>query len=245
MMKKLLIASLFTTALSFHALAADNPAKSYKVAFESQMPVLDGKLDEAVWGKVQGVTDFVNPWEQAQMPKTEFKAFHDDQYFYFSFDVEDPNVLIYDTTDHEWMVAREDRVELFMAPGEIDKPQADGKYPKYVALEMDYKGRTLSMLRDVEKNINAEWDPKTLETVGVRTEKGYTLEGKIALSELKEHNLIQGNKIRAGAYRAEFSIIKGKGKEQTNWITWVDPKTEKPNFHINSSFGEFVLEPKK
>lgn len=68
---------------------------------------------------MQGVTDFVNPWEQAQMPKTEFKAFHNDQYFYFSFDVEDPNILIYDTTDHEWMVAREDRVELFMAPGKL------------------------------------------------------------------------------------------------------------------------------
>ncbi|URL07258.1 carbohydrate-binding family 9-like protein [Avibacterium sp. 21-595] len=243
-MKKLLLATLCTAAFSMNV-AAEGPAKTYNVAFESQAPVLDGKLDDAVWGKVKGVTDFVNPWEQAEMPKTEFKAFHDDENFYFSFDVEDPNVVVYDSTDHEWMVAREDRVELFMAPGEIDKPQADGKYPKYIALEMDYKGRSLSMLRDVEKNINAEWDPKTLQTVGVRTEKGYTLEGKIALSELKEHHLIQGNKIRAGAYRAEFSIIKGKGKEQANWITWVDPKTEKPNFHINSSFGEFVLEPKK
>ncbi|POY41720.1 sugar-binding protein [Avibacterium endocarditidis] len=128
-MKKLLVATLFGALFSMNA-AAEAPAKSYNVAFESQAPVLDGKLDEAVWGKVQGVTDFVNPWEQAQMPKTEFKAFHDDQNFYFSFDVEDPNVLIYDTTDHEWMVAREDRVELFMAPGEIDKQQADGKYPK-------------------------------------------------------------------------------------------------------------------
>ncbi|WP_410685734.1 sugar-binding protein [Avibacterium paragallinarum] len=93
-MKKLLIATLFGALFSMNA-AAEAPAKSYNVAFESQAPVLDGKLDEAVWGKVQGVTDFVNPWEQAQMPKTEFKAFHDDQYFYFSFDVEDPNVLIY------------------------------------------------------------------------------------------------------------------------------------------------------
>ncbi|PVX41546.1 carbohydrate binding protein with CBM9 domain [Pasteurella langaaensis DSM 22999] len=241
-MKKLLIATVLATAFSMNAFA-DNGTKTYQVAYESQAPVLDGKLDDAVWGKVKAVTDFTNPWEQTKMPKTEFKAFHDDQNFYFSFDVEDPNIVVYDTVDHEWMVAREDRVELFMAPGEIDKPLADGKYPKYIALEMDYKGRTLSMIRDVAKNINREWDPKTLETVGVRTEKGYTLEGKIALSELKEHNLIQGNKIRAGAYRAEFSIVEGK--EQAKWITWVDPKTEKPNFHINSSFGEFVLEPKK
>lgn len=243
-MKKQLTLSLLACALAANVYAA-NTGDSYNVVYNNQAPTLDGKLDDGVWKDVKAITDFSNPWVEDKMPSTEFKAYHDDKNLYFAFDVVDPNVVVYDQTDHEWMVAREDRVELFMAPGAIDQANADGSYPKYMALEMDYKGRALSMLRDSQKNVDAKWDPSTLELKGERTDKGYVLEGQISLKELNDLGLIKDNTIQAGVYRAEFSIIEGKGKERADWITWVNPQTEKPNFHINSSFGKFVLEPKK
>lgn len=44
----------------------------------------------------------------------------------------------------------------------------------------------------------------------------------------------------AGVYRAEFSTPEKDGDDPImEWISWVDPKTEEPDFHVNSSFGEF------
>ena len=56
---------------------------------------------------------------------------------------------------------------------------------------------------------------------------------------MKDHGLLSGDKIIAGVYRAEFSMSDDGVQE--NWISWVDPGTEKPDFHVASSFGEFVL----
>ena len=44
----------------------------------------------------------------------------------------------------------------------------------------------------------------------------------------------------AGVYRAEFSTPEKDGDDPImEWISWVDPKTEEPDFHVNSSFDEF------
>lgn len=239
-MKKLTALSLLIASMSFNAYAQDK--NTYVVAYDQQAPVLDGKLNEEVWAKLTPIS-FVNPWEEAKMPDTQFKAYHDDQYLYFAFDVEDPNTVIFEKVHDEMMIARQDRVELFFAQAPIDKVRADGSYPNYFALEMDYHGRTLSIKADSQKNRDISWNMETLEATGELTDKGYTLEGRIALQELKDLDLIHDNKIQTGVYRAEFSIVDGR--EVTNWITWVNPQTEKPNFHINSSFGTFILAPKK
>lgn len=237
-MKKLTALSMLALALSANVYA--QAQDSYTVAYNKQVPVLDGHLNESVWDKLQAIR-FIDPWQQGEIPDTQFKAYHDDQYLYFAFDVEDPNTVIFEKVHDEMMIARQDRVELFFAQAPIDKAKADGSYPNYFALEMDYQGRTLSIKADSQKNRDVSWDMQTLETKGNLTDKGYVLEGKIALKELRDLDLIHDNKIQTGVYRAEFSIINGK--EVAQWITWVDPKTEKPNFHINSSFGTFVLAP--
>lgn len=239
-MKKLTALSLLALTVSLNTYAQDKD--TYIVAYNNQAPILDGKLNEAVWDKLNPIS-FINPWEQNKMPDTQFKAYHDDQYLYFAFDVEDPNTVVFEKVHDEMMIARQDRVELFFAQAPIDKARKDGSYPNYFALEMDYHGRTLSIKADSQKNRDVSWNMDTLEAQGSLTDKGYILEGRIALKELKDLDLIHDNKIQTGVYRAEFSIVNGR--EVANWITWVDPQTEKPNFHINSSFGTFVLEAKK
>lgn len=242
-MKKLISLSVLSTCMALSVNAQNHQdTNTYHVGYHSAAPVLDGKFDEEVWGKVTALTDFTNPWVEEKMPATSFKAYHDGEYFYFGFDVEDPNIVAYEKLDDEWMVARQDRVELFFAQAPIDQQREDGSWPNYFALEMDYHGRTLSIKADSQKNRDADWNMETLEAKGVRTDKGYTLEGRIALAELDKLGVIHDNRIQAGAYRAEFSIVKGR--EKADWITWVNPQIEKPNFHINSSFGQFILEEK-
>lgn len=239
-MKKLTALSLMALGLSFNAYAQTD--QTYLVAYQPQAPVLDGSLTEALWDRLKPI-GFSNPWEAGKMPDSQFKAYHDGNYLYFAFDVEDPNIVVFERVHDEMMIARQDRVELFFAQAPIDKVRADGSYPNYFALEMDYHGRTLSIKADSQKNRDVSWDMQTLEAKGSLTDKGYSLEGRIALKELQDLDLIHHNQIQAGVYRAEFSIVNGK--EVAHWLTWVDPKTEKPNFHINSSFGTFVLEQQK
>ncbi|HRN45476.1 MAG TPA: hypothetical protein PLH20_11990, partial [Flavobacterium sp.] len=54
-------------------------------------------------------------------------------------------------------------------------------------------------------------------------------------------NVINNNIIETGVFRAKYKKTQNKTFEPT-WITWVNPNTETPNFHISSSFGRFILQ---
>jgi hypothetical protein len=47
--------------------------------------------------------------------------------------------------------------------------------------------------------------------------------------------------MNAGLYRGECVKLEGD-KATLRWISWVDPKTANPDFHVASSFGKFILE---
>ena len=59
------------------------------------------------------------------------------------------------------------------------------------------------------------------------------------MASLQDLNLIHDNVMRAGVYRAEFSLPAEDGELVQEWISWIDPKTEAPDYHVDSSFGEF------
>jgi hypothetical protein len=50
-----------------------------------------------------------------------------------------------------------------------------------------------------------------------------------------------GARWRVGLFRADFS--SRHFKEEPTWITWVDARGPKPDFHVVQSFGEMVLLP--
>ena len=215
--------------------------------------VLDGTPSEAVWQAAATLTSFAYPWESETAPATTFKAFHDADNFYFSFWVTDSQVLVVEPFgDERATVDIEDRVELFFSPAPIDKPdtyfKGDAIYalPVYYAIEVDALGRVhdYSMVF-YRAQMDSTWALSGLETAGKTTSTGYTVEGRIPLASLRALGLIQAdNTIRAGAFRAEFSgSVADSANIVQRWISWVDPATTAPDFHVETAFGLIKLEP--
>lgn len=224
-------------------------AGTYGVVKRSDSVSLDGAVEETVWANVPAISGaFQYPWENAEPPSTTFKAFHDDSNFYFSFVCADPQVLAKtDFAGERVTVDVEDRVELFFSPSPIDKA-VDYALPTYYAVEVDALGRVhdYSMVF-YRAAMDSAWNMPGLKTAGKRTAGGYSVEGVVPIASLRELNLLggkDGNVILTGAFRAEFSgdTEKPDAIEQ-RWISWIDPETDVPDFHVESAFGKFVLLP--
>ncbi len=209
------------------------------IAVENPTLNVDGKLDETCWTDIPEISGSFNyPWEAIQTPKTVFKGFHDGTYFYFSFVVEDKEVLVEDGWNaDESTVDVEDRVEIFFAGGSVDQPD-DYKLAPYYSFEVDAKGRVHDYSAVYYRHLDSTWNLKGLKAAGVITESGYIVEGAVPIASLKDLNLLRKDStIRAGIFRAEFSTAGSEIKMQ--WISWVDPNTTYPDFHVDSAFGVF------
>lgn len=224
-------------AIPFSALFAVTP--EYELALVKTPVVVDGMLDEKEWGAITPIDKALHfPWEKKTAPSTVFKAFHDEKNMYFSFLVKDADVVAEADWKNESTVDNEDRVELFFAPGPIDKKMGNS-VPVYYAVEVDPMGRTHDYsMTFYRKNMKSGWDMPGLKTAAKIVKGGYSVEASIPLESLKKLKLIKGGAMQTGVYRAEFSKPK-KGGLVMQWISWVDPKTPEPDFHVNSSFGVF------
>lgn len=194
----------------------------------------DPVLTPSFWEKANCLTDFCSPWKTDSFSKIEFKALHDRENFYFNFRVFDTDVYI-DQKDNSFAsIGNSDRVELFFRTNESLNP--------YYCLEIDTSGRIMDFKALPEKDFDFSWKwPKNdIEVKTSKDETSFIVEGRISIQSLKDLNLIQNNTIEAGVFRAKFSLVENLQYEPT-WISWVNPNTETPNFHIASSFGKFVL----
>lgn len=215
----------------------------YDVVRREEAAVIDGTLDEEVWQTVQDISgSFHYPWEAKEAPVTIFQSYNDGKDLYFAFDITDPDVL----ADEEWKedestVDNEDRAELFFAGGPVDKPGENGM-PLYYGVEIDPDGRVHDYSVEYYRKFDGTWDLEGLETAGVKTDDGYIVEGKVPLETLKKLGLINDQNImRTGVYRAEFSANPDGDEPIMEWISWVNPKTAQPDYHVDSSFGEFRI----
>ncbi|MRT93469.1 carbohydrate-binding family 9-like protein [Ancylomarina sp. 16SWW S1-10-2] len=198
----------------------------------------EGECMNPIWKHANVLGEFSFPWEDSKAPKTIFRALFDATYFYFRFDVEDENVLTFVKNNHKMEVVHSDRVEIFFRKNE--------KLDPYYCLEMDAKGRVLDYktryYRDFEYNWN--WPGyNNMEVKSSETNEGYVVEGKITLSSLKELGLLNDNILQAGLYRG-YCLRLPNPNGKFKWISWINPKVDKPDFHIPSSFGvlKFVVE---
>lgn len=213
----------------------------YDVVFREGKAVVDGVMDEEVWKNVPALSGgFHFPWDPKEAPLTEFKGYNDGTDFYFAFRVVDGEVLVdEDWKDDESTVDNEDRVELFFAGQYIDKPSPEGMQ-LYYGIEVDPAGRVHDYSIKYYRDFDSEWNLEGMETAAVQTEEGYVVEGKVPLKSLEDLKLLNNQVMRAGVYRAEFSSpAEGEETPLMEWISWVDPKTETPDYHVASSFGEF------
>lgn len=191
-------------------------------------------LDSFFWEKANCLTDFVSPWSSDSVLKIEFRALWDQENFYFSFRVFDTDVYIDEKDDSVESICNSDRVELFF--------RSNDKLNPYYCLEIDPSTRLLDFYARPNKifDYNWKWPENQIQLKSATDEISFTVAGIISIASLENLDLIHNNAIEAGVYRAKFSKDENGNYEPT-WITWVNPNTPEPNFHIASSFGKFVL----
>lgn len=197
--------------------------------------VVDGVLNDDAWKHATLETRFSFPWQKREPPPTEFRAVADDTHVYFAFRVTDTDV-VESAADGEEAVARGDRVELFFA--------TDSTLRDYACVEIGPSGRVLDYRAAFYREFDRGWDMPGLILATARTEPGYVVEGSIPHATFRDAglpSLSDAGGMIVGIFRAEFSH-SDNGAPREEWISWVRPATEQPDFHVPSAFGQFRLE---
>lgn len=177
--------------------------------------------------------DFVFPWIDRPCPRTVFAAVSDGETFAFRFEVEDEDLVLDPSDDPGEAVLGSDRVELFFATSpDLGTP--------YYGIEMDPRGGVFDYRAEFHRRFDPSWNFPGLEFVGRFPEGGYGVDGRIPLAVLRDLGCLSGERLTAGIYRAEFS--HGPDGVVQDWISWIHPRTETPDFHVPASFGTFVFE---
>lgn len=196
--------------------------------------IISGKGDSHLWNKAIVLDDFISPWDSKSPNRIEFKVLWDFEQLFFCFTVYDTEIHIEKKDNSNDSIGNSDRVELFFRPDNTLNP--------YYCLEIDATARVMDFIAYPDKNFNFDWSwPKNDLLVKSSINKDcFVVEGAIRIASLKQFNLINNNQIEAGVFRAKYA--KGdNGSYEPTWITWVNPVTETPNFHIPSSFGILTL----
>lgn len=223
---------------AFHHSAVADPGAVKKTYFleyiEAAAVEIDGIASENVWKNITRESGFSFPWKQALAPSTVFQGFYTGEYIFFYFDVNDPDLVVSPgLTEHA--VAEGDRVELFFSGG-LDMEE-------YFCLEIDSSGRVLDYRASFYRKFDNGWDLEGLRAAGSVVPGGYTVEMAVPTAWFRNSgisSLEQNSVINAGIYRGEFSHTATNGISKS-WISWQDPGTENPDFHIPSSLGLFTL----
>ncbi|UOY04920.1 CBM9 family sugar-binding protein [Muricauda sp. SCSIO 64092] len=181
------------------------------------------------WPSVKKLMTFRYHWESVEDTLV-FQGTWDGIWFYFRFEVQDENILVYHSTEHKTEVAQSDRVEIFF--------RKDAKLNPYYCLEMDPDKRILDYATMYYRQYNKgwSWPPGHLQVDTGRLKNGYYVQGKISIASLKELDVWNNGKVQTGLYRGNCISLKD-GKAELRWSCWIDPRTENPDFHVASSFG--------
>lgn len=213
----------------------NNSKKIYEVKKTLRPIEISGNGTDSAWSSTLGVSDFSYPWRRETPPATLFKARWDERYLYFVYHADDRDIIAKTEKGGERDVVDSDRVEIFF--------KADDEMDPYYSLEMDALGRVLDTEGRFYRNIDFKWTwPEGHLILKASTnEEGYCVEGAISLSSLRDLGMLKEDyTLKAGLYRGEY-VRKDGGKTEVKWISWVKPDSEKPDFHIPSSFGLLKL----
>ncbi len=225
--------------------------QTYRVRWVSQANIkVDGRADERVWSKAAVEKGFFFPWKPAPAPETEFRALCDETNLYFTFRVHDEDIVTLERLRDEQDEVFEDRVEMYFG--------RDEQMKVYYCLEVDAKGRAFDYRGAYPRQLDPNGKFEGLVTKAASLPGGYEVEGRIPVKTfvaLGFPALRPGVKIRCGLYRAEFShdrsgrpvepkaSVHNMGRQVEGpppieeWLSWVDPKTPEPDFHVPSSMG--------
>lgn len=230
--------------------------KVYTVRYRPGAEItIDGRIDEPAWSQAVVETGFRFPWEKRPAPATEFRGLCDDQWLYLSFRVHDADIVVLDRLRDKEDAVFEDRAELYFA--------RDAAMRDYFCLEIDSRGRVFDYRGSFYRRLDSAWSWKGVEAKAGTLPQGYVVEARIPLGSFEAMGfprLRPGTRILAGLYRAEFShdrsgkpvpqqeSIHNRGRKLDGpppiegWISWVDPQTPEPDFHLPSSLGWLEIE---
>ena len=196
---------------------------------------INGKGNAGAWKNANILSSFIYPWEKTDAPATSFSALWDGQWLYLLYIAKDDSVNVYVNKNEKREIGASDRVEIFF--------KIDDKMEPYYCLEMDASARVLDYTASYYRQMHYEWQwPKDQLIVKTsKTTDGYVLEAAISIVSLKQLGLINNNQLQAGLFRAESKQLDA-GMQNLHWISWIDPKTAKPDFHIPAAFGILKLE---
>ena len=191
---------------------------------------------DAPWENANSLIDFSSPWDQEPIKKIEFKALHNNKDVFFQFKVFDEDTYIHPSENKDNSINNSDRVELFFRSDENLNP--------YYCLEIDPTARVMDFKAHPNKkfDFNWNWPDNDMKVVSQRNENYFTVRIAISIQSFKDLSLLKENRIETGIYRAKYNKIENEKEYQPTWITWVDPNTDEPNFHIKSSFGVLELD---
>ena len=225
-----------TTILLATAVMFENEnRKFFRVRKTAHAINVTGKGSDTAWNGAKPLSDFIYPWEKDTPPPTSFKSLHDDHWVYFLFEVEDDNINIYVKSNEKKEAIRSDRVELFF--------MTDAAMTTYYCLEMDPLARVFDCRGTFYRKLETEWrwPDGEIEVKAYRGENEYSVEGKISKKSLRELGILKGDEMATGVFRADC-IQLVDGDPDFRWISWVDPKSPQPDFHIPQAFGVLKLE---
>lgn len=228
----LLIAALLV--LTGWAQAVDKPV--HEVIKTTAAPVIDGKVDDEVWGKAEELLFYDNFTGSPDKLGTWAKLAYDDEYLYFAFSVTDENIwsTFKNRDEHLWT---EEVVEVFI--------QADQKHPNYIELEVNPLGTMLDIyLIDIRKPIKYEsWNSARMQwavqidgTVdGEPGDRSWTCE--IALPH--EDVVTAANIPPKPGDRWGMNLYRVESRPDSAGLAW--SPTRKRDFHVPSMFGTIVF----
>ncbi len=190
-------------------------------------------INPSSWDEAFIVSDFSYPWQRQKAPTTQFSAYYDQSHIHFRFLAEGPRPLVFVDNNNKMEVIHSERVEIFF--------RSDERMQPYYCLEMDPHGRVLDYKANFYRKFDRNWQwPEPLSIETDIQDNYYTVQGKISLSMLKKLDILKNNQIQIGLFRGHCVGLKEK-KASIKWISWVDSKTQEPDFHVPSSFGLLTL----
>jgi hypothetical protein len=195
--------------------------------------VVAGTKDFISWEKVQPLTDFSCPGGKEKAPETQFQAYHNQSHLFFRYVALGAKPLVYVKENDKMEVLNSERVEIFF--------RRDHKMKPYFCLEIDPHGRVLDYKADYYRHFDRKWqwqEPLFLQT-NIQHLR-YTVQGRFSLVTLENLGLLKNKEIQVGLFRGHCTKLSNKNATM-QWISWVDPKTQIPDFHVPDAFGKFLL----
>ena len=186
------------------------------------------------WDELNPLTDFSYPWQKEKAPMTTFNAYYDENHIHFRYDSWGPKPIVYVENNDKSEVIDSERIELFF--------RRDEKMQPYYCLEIDPNGRVLDYKANFYREFDLDWVwPEPLDIQTNIEEGKYIVQGKLGIPVLKRLGLLKDGQIQIGLFRGHCIALKAN-KASLKWISWVDSKTEEPDFHVPTAFGILILE---